>query len=74
VTVSHRDREHFRKLGELKQRSHADATSEHLALTLGERLARSWALSELYLDPNAEPSDDALAFYARARALGLYRA
>lgn len=74
MAVSGRDREHMRKLGEAKAQSHRDALAEHLALSLGERLERSWRLYLAFRDPNAPPrDDDPTPFYDRARRLGMYQ-
>ncbi len=75
MAVSEKDREYFRRVGGIKAASHAEATAEHLALSLGARLRRSW---ELYLAHRDERQgdareDDPSGFYDRARALGLYR-
>lgn len=64
----------MKRLGEYKAASHEDALAAHLALTLEERLARSWQLYELFRDEarSREGDDDDVArFYARARDLGL---
>jgi hypothetical protein len=73
--VSDREREYMRRVGELKQGSHDDALARHRALPIAERVRKSWAL---YLATRASArlearSDDPSPFYARARALGLYR-
>jgi len=75
MSVSERDREYMRQIGEAKAASHAEAAASHRALVLAERLQRSWAL---YLAgrPTIRPEDrddDPRPFYDRARALGLYR-
>lgn len=73
--VSDRDREYMRRIGAYKEASHLEASEQHLALSIGERLARSWAL---YLAFRSSAStdrrdDDPSQFYERARRLGLYR-
>ena len=73
--VSDRYREYMRRIGEYKEASHREATEQHRALSIGERLARSWAL---YLAFRSTAStdrrdDDPSRFYACARRLGLYR-
>ena len=74
MDVSDRDRDHMRKLGEAKAESHRDALAEHLALSLSERLERSWQLYLAFRDPNAPPrDDDPTPFYDRARRLGMYQ-
>lgn len=73
VAVSDREREHLRRIGELKARSHADALAEHLALPLAERLARSVALMRRFLASTPPREDDPSPFYERAKRLGLYR-
>jgi len=74
MAVSDRDRAYFARIGAAKAESHSRATEEHLALSLDERLSRSW---ELYLRMRHSVDltlrhDDPSPFYARARALGLY--
>ena len=71
--VSEQDRAFMARVGGYKAQSHAEAQARHLALTLDERLQRSW---ELYLagrvvDTSRERDDDPSPFYDRARALGL---
>jgi hypothetical protein len=61
------------RIGAWKAESHAAALAHHLALPLAERLARSWALYEAHRESLTEREDDPSPFYARARALGLYR-
>ncbi|HEU4431533.1 MAG TPA: hypothetical protein VFT98_22420 [Myxococcota bacterium] len=74
MTVSERDREQFRRIGAAKAESHREALAAHLALTLEERLARSWDLYRRFRDPNSPArEDDPTPLYDRARALGLYR-
>ena len=75
MTASEREREHMRRIGELKEASHREAQERHLALSIDERLERSWAL---YLAGRDDASldrrdDDPSPFYERARALGLYQ-
>jgi hypothetical protein len=72
--VFERDRDYMRRLGEYKAASHREALEQHLALSLEERLQRSWEFSELCRDPSSEVElgDGALELYARARRLGLY--
>jgi hypothetical protein len=69
------DREFFDAIGRLKAASHRSALASHLQLSLRDRLRRSWELFERFRnDATAEPrTNDALAFFERARALGLYR-
>lgn len=74
MTVSERDRKHFRRLGAIKAQSHADAGAKHRALPMNERLAKSWALYEAHRGEVREHRhDDPSPFYERARELGLYR-
>lgn len=65
----------MRRIGVYKATSHREAGAHHLALSLSERLERSW---RLYLEGRSTAAldrrdDDPSAFYAKARALGLYR-
>jgi hypothetical protein len=73
MAVTEREREHFRRLGEEKARSHAAAAAEHLALSMDERLARSLVLMRQFLRSAQPRDDDPSPFYDRARRLGLYR-
>jgi hypothetical protein len=61
------------RIGACEAESHAEALARHLELPLAERLARSWALYEAHRGSLPGRSDDPSPFYARARALGLYR-
>lgn len=73
--ASDREREYMRRIGEYKEASHREATERHLALPIGERLARSWALYLAFRSTASSDrrDDDPSPFYARARDLGLYR-
>jgi hypothetical protein len=74
MAVSDKDRDHFRRIGELKEASHAEARAAHDARTLDERLRRSVAFYLEYRDQQRAPrDDDPSPFYVRARSLGLYR-
>jgi hypothetical protein len=74
MSVSERDREHMRRIGAYKAASHADAQARHRALTLEQRLQRSWALYEANRQALGRlVHEDPTPFYDRARALGLYR-
>jgi len=76
MAVFQRERDFLAHLGELKASSHAQAAVDHLALPLAQRLMRSWALYETFRQPpeTTQRGDEGpLAFYERARALGLYR-
>lgn len=73
MSVTSRDREHMRRIGAAKAGSHGEALARHLALTLDERLRRSW---DMYLGGRASANlsareDDPSPFYRRARELGL---
>ena len=76
MPVSNSDREFMRRIGAYKAAAHAEMESRHRASTLAERLRQSWAL---YLATRSSVrivdsrDDDPSAFYARARARGLYR-
>lgn len=69
------DRSYLGRIGAYKRASHHAAASEHRSLSLADRLARSWALYEAHADSTSAPRDDSgpLAFYERARSLGLLR-
>ncbi|MEO8603330.1 MAG: hypothetical protein ABI629_12210 [bacterium] len=74
MTVSERDREYMRRIGEYKAAAHSEAAARHRALPLGERLRRSWQLSVAGRAggaPAARADDDAAVFYALARARGM---
>lgn len=73
MAVTERDIEYFRRIGEYKRRSHEDALRDHLALTLDERLQRSWELAIACAAWGEAPEDDPTPFYDRARELGLYK-
>ena len=76
MAVSRRDRSFFARIGELKASSHAQAAVDHLAMPLTQRLMKSWALYETFRQTQGkkESEDEGpLAFYERARDLGLYR-
>jgi hypothetical protein len=74
MTVSERDQDYMRRIGEAKTASHAEAAAAQRARPLAERLRRSWAL---YLECRStirdHRDDDPSPFYERARVLGLYR-
>ena len=75
MSAEERERDHMRRIGAYKADSHREAEARHLALSLSERLARSW---QLYLEGRSAAAlerrdDDPSPFYAKARALGLYR-
>jgi hypothetical protein len=63
----------MRRIGTYKAASHAEAQARHLALTLSQRLQRSWTLYEANRHTLSGVHDDPTPFYDRARALGLYR-
>ncbi len=75
MSAEERERDHMRRIGAYKAESHREAAAHHLALSLSERLERSW---QLYLEGRSAAAldrrdDDPLPFYEKARALGLYR-
>jgi hypothetical protein len=74
MSVSERDRDFMRRIGEHKAASHDAAAVEHRSQSVAERLERSWTL---YIETrsSARPTDadDPTPFYDRARARGLYR-
>lgn len=73
MAVSDHDRDHLRRLGEAKARSHAEVTAAHMARSAAERLAASVALMQRHLPTTRPRDDDPTPFYDRARRLGLYR-
>ena len=74
MSVSERDRAYMRRIGAYKAASHGEAEARHTALTLSQRLQRSWALYEANRDALVRVvHEDPTPFYDRARALGLYR-
>jgi hypothetical protein len=72
MPVSDQDRDYMRRIGESKRRSHEDARLSHLALSLDERLRRSFELSRAAGMAGSARDDDPGPFYELARALGLY--
>jgi hypothetical protein len=70
--VTEQDRGYFRRLGEWERANHERAFAEHMALTLEQRLARSWEMTrDLAPFLNKDPEDRWPAeFYERARKLG----
>jgi hypothetical protein len=76
MSVSRRDREYLRRLGEYKEASHAEAAARHRTLSVKERLERSWQLFLAGRGSVADdrPDDDPDRFYDLARRRGLYRA
>jgi len=75
VSAGARERDPLRRIGAWKAESHREAEARHLALSLSERLERSW---QLYLEGRSAAAlerrdDDPSPFYEKARALGLYR-
>ena len=72
MPASTHDIEYFRRIGDSKRRAHEAALQEHLALTLDERLDRSWSLAIVAAEWDSPRDDDPSPFYERARALGLY--
>lgn len=74
MTVSDHDRDYFRRLGDWERENAEADLREHLALSIDDRLARSWAMTLRFRDwVRPDPDDDGLErFYARARELGLY--
>jgi hypothetical protein len=78
LSVSDRERDYMRRLGEFQAQGHAEGTAAHLALRPAERLARSFALMRRFMVSAAarrrDPApDDPTPLYDRARRLGLYR-
>ena len=69
MTVSEKDREYMRRIGVYKDLSHREAHAAHLAVTLDERLRRSWRLYQRYRQRvrRDDPHDDPTPFYTRAR-------
>lgn len=74
MKVSERDYAYFRRIGAAKEQSHREAAREHRALPLAERMCRSWELYETFAGASPrQPFDDGpVAFYERARSLGIY--
>jgi hypothetical protein len=75
MPVSDRDREVMRRIGVAKAASHAEAAAEHRALSVADRLRRSWALYLARRDsgPVERRDDDPTPFSTRAREFGMYR-
>jgi hypothetical protein len=73
MPVTDRERDHMRRIGEIKAALREDERAAHLALSVADRLARSWALYLAYRESLRPRDDDPPSLYERARALGLYR-
>lgn len=73
MSVTQRERDYMRRIGEIKAARHEAARAEHLALPGAERLARSWNLYVAYRGSLPPHDEGPVEFYERARALGLYR-
>ncbi len=73
--VSEKDREHFRRLGQWERENHELALREHLALSVDERLRRSWSFARQFARVITRDSEagSPSQIYERARRLGLYR-
>ena len=79
--LSERDRAYFRRIGEWKAQSHADARAWHLSLPIRQRLVRSLNTSiparNQHIErvraglkrPDPPPEPGVETFYARAREL-----
>lgn len=72
MPISDRERDYMRRIGEVKASLREQESAEHLALPVSERLERSCAMYLAYRGSLPSRDDDPSAFYARARALGLY--
>jgi hypothetical protein len=72
-TVTERDHEYFRRLGEWKRKSHEEAHRAQLERSGFERLCYSFGFGGQE-DGRSREDDDPGQFYERARRLGLYRA
>jgi hypothetical protein len=73
--ATEREREHFRRIGEYKRQSHADALAAHLALPISERVFRSiaWSMRERPSWRWEEFGEGPQPLWDRARRLGLLR-
>ncbi len=73
MAVSKRDRAYMRRVGLCKAELHRQGAAEHLLLSVPERLERTWQiyLSTRMSSRNELRVDDPIAFYDRARTLGL---
>jgi hypothetical protein len=74
VTVSDRERDYMRRIGQIKASLREEEIARHRSLPIHERLAHSWSLYLAYRDRLPSEHDDPTPFYERARALGLYLA
>lgn len=73
-TVSEKDREHFRRIGEWKRESHEWALREQMARSGFERLVHCLRAAQTFRSSFREASDDDPgALMQRAKELGLYR-
>lgn len=75
MIASDSDREYMRRIGVYKELSHREAQAEHLALSLDERLRRSWCLYQRFRHRvrRDDAQDDPTPFYDKAREIGLYQ-
>ena len=73
MAVSEHDKEHMRKLGEWKRQLREQDLREHLALSIDERLLRSFRRTEASGPyPRKEP-EDFMQFYEWAKRMGKHR-
>lgn len=73
MTVTDRERDYMRRIGAIKTSLRDEERAAHLALSIPDRLRRSWALYLAYRESLPAHDDDPSPLYDRARALGLYR-
>lgn len=73
MAVLKRDRAYMQRIGLCKAELHRLSATEHLSLSVPERLERTWQiyLSTVMNSRNDLRVDNPIAFYDRARTLGL---
>ena len=76
-TITEKDREYMRRLGEFKAETNADRLRQHLARSGRERLAISERMSRRgfgYANIAKRSPDEPWKLHERARELGIYKA
>lgn len=72
MSVSERDRDYMRRLGEFQAKGALERRAEYQRLDGAERIIASVSFCQGFADQVRAPLDDPTPFYDRARRLGLY--